>query len=206
MAVASIQVFRVEPGIFYRWMSSTAGLFVKARPNAAHTALAELEELGLLKAVITQNIDNLHQLAGSKRVLELHGHLREAVCMTCQQVVGIEGSVQECMIDGEVPYCRSCGGVLKPMAILMGEPLPTGVLLEAQVESQSCDLMLVAGSSLTVVPAADLPFLAHRRGSRLIIVNNQETPADYVAEVVIREDVAQALPQIVGACRGRNEG
>jgi len=205
MAVASIQVFRVEPRIFYRWMSSIAALFVEAQPNPAHTALAELEKLGLLKAVLTQNIDNLHQRAGSKRVLELHGHLREAVCLTCQQVVGIEGLVQECMLEGEVPYCQNCGGVLKPMAVLMGEPLPMDVFLEAQVDSQSCDVMLVAGSSLTVVPAADLPYLARRRGSKLIIVNRQETPADHLAKVVIREDVAQALPQIVQACRERIE-
>jgi NAD-dependent deacetylase len=206
MAVASIQAFLRDPRVFYQWMSSTAALFVEAHPNPAHIALAELEKLGLLKAVITQNIDNLHQRAGSKRVLEVHGHLREAVCLTCQQVVGIEGSVQECMLEGEVPRCRSCGGVLKPMAVLMGEPLPADVFLEAQVESQSCDVMLVAGSSLTVVPAADLLYLARRGGSRLIIVNYQNTPADYLAEVVVREDVAQALPQIVRACRERIEG
>ncbi len=205
MVVASIRAFRAEPRIFYQWMSSTAALFVEAQPNAAHTALAKLEEFGLLKAVITQNIDNLHQRAGSKRVLELHGHLREAVCMRCQQVVDVEGLVQECMLEGEVPYCRDCGGVLKPMAVLTGEPLPMDVFLDAQVESQSCDLMLVVGSSLAVVPAADLLYLARRRGSELIIVNYQETPADHLAEVVIREDVAQALPQIVQACRERND-
>jgi NAD-dependent deacetylase len=203
MVVASIQAFRVEPRIFYQWMSSTARLFVKAQPNPAHIALAELEELGLLKAVITQNIDNLHQTAGSKRVLELHGHLREAVCMKCQQVVPIEGSVREHVLEGEVPYCGDCGGVLKPMAVFMGEPLPMDVFMEAQMESQRCDLMLVAGSSLTVVPAADLIYVARRQGSKLIVVNYQETSADHLAEVVIREDVAEALPQIVQACRDR---
>jgi NAD-dependent deacetylase len=206
MVVASIHTFRAEPRIFYQWMSSTAALFVEAQPNAAHAALAELEELGLLKAVITQNIDNLHQRAGSKRVLEVHGHLREAVCTACQQVVDVEGPVQESILAGEVPYCRDCGGVLKPVAVLMGEPLPADVFLEAQAESQSCDVMLVAGSSLTVIPAADLLYLARRHGSELIIVNYQETPADYLAKVVIRADVAQALPQIVQVCRQRSAG
>jgi NAD-dependent deacetylase len=203
MVVASIRTFRVEPRIFYEWMRPTVRLFMEAKPNTAHTALAQLEELGLLKAVITQNIDNLHQMAGSKHVLELHGHLREAVCMGCQRVVSTEGLIEKYMLEGDVPYCRECGGVLKPKAVFMGEPLPLGVLTEARMESQLCDLMLVAGSSLTVVPAADLLYVARRQGAELIIVNYQETPADHLAEVVIRDDVSEALPQILQACRER---
>ncbi len=201
MVVASIRTFRTDPRMFYEWMRPLVGLFEDARPNAAHLALAELESLGLLKAVITQNIDGLHQMAGSTRVLELHGHLREAICLRCGQVTPTEGLIRKYVSEGEVPDCRDCGGTLKPLAVLMGEPLPLEVVLEAERESQECDLMLVAGSSLTVVPAASLPVAACRQGADLIIVNVQETMADALAEVVIHDDLAEVLPQIVTACQ-----
>jgi len=203
MVVASIDTFRREPSVFYEWMRPTAQLFAQAKPNAAHIALAELEELGLLSAVITQNIDNLHQIAGSSRVLELHGHLREAVCIRCHRTVSAEGLLPEYMLSGHVPYCEACGGALKPAAVFMGEPLPMEVFAEAERESQACDVMLVVGSSLTIVPAANLPLLACRRGAKLIIVNLEETMLDGIATAVIREDVAEALPRIVTACRER---
>jgi len=206
MAVASIYTFRTQPKAFYEWMRPTVQLFLEADPNPAHLALAELEEMGLLEAVITQNIDNLHQKAGSKRVLELHGHFREVICIGCQQVYPTEGMIYDYILDGNVPSCKGCGGVLKPMAVLMGEPLPLDVLLDAQMESQTCDLMLVAGSSLTIVPAANLPFVARGVGSDLIIVNYGDTPADTDAEVVIHEDVAEILPAIVEICRARSAG
>lgn len=201
MAVASIYIFRSQPEVFYEWMRPTARLFLEAKPNPAHHALADLEEMGLLKAVITQNIDNLHQRAGSKRVLELHGHLREAICMRCQQVFPTEGMVHDYMMEGKVPSCEDCGGVLKPMAVFFGEPLPMDVLMDAQMESQVCDLMLVAGSSLEVIPAANLPFVAHGLGSELVIVNEMVTAADDRAAVVIHDDVAEILPRIVETCR-----
>jgi len=204
MAVASISAFRTQPEVFYEWMRPTARLFLEAKPNPAHLALAELEQMGLLKALITQNIDNLHQRAGSKRVLELHGHFREAVCMGCQQVFPTEGIIYGYILEGTVPRCAECTGVLKPKAVFFGEPLPMDVLLDAQAEAQTCDLMLVAGSSLEVVPAASLPFLARSLGADLIIVNQEPTPADGGADVVIHEDVADILPAIVDTCRKRD--
>jgi NAD-dependent deacetylase len=153
--------------------------------------------------VITQNIDNLHQMAGSRRVLELHGHLREAVCIRCHRTFPTEGRLSEFMVSGQVPYCQACGGALKPAAVLMGEPLPMDVFSDAEREIEACDVMLVAGSSLTVVPAATLPLAACRRGAKLIVVNLQETTVDSVAAAVIHEDVAEALPLIVSACRER---
>jgi NAD-dependent deacetylase len=206
MVVASIFTFRIEPRIFYEWMRPTARLFAQAEPNSAHVALAELEEHGLIEAVITQNIDNLHQRAGSRRVLELHGHLREAVCLKCRQVVSTAGFLDEYLLAGEVPYCDKCGGALKPMAVFMGESLPMGVFLDAQMESQACDLMLVVGSSLTVVPAANLPIMARQGGADLVIVNREETAVDGIAEVVLHEDVADVLPKIVEACRDARNG
>ena len=134
-------------------------------------------------------------------MLEVHGHLREAVCLRCRRTIPAEGAFSEYMLEGKVPHCRDCGGTLKPAAILMGESLPMDVYLDAEVESETCDLMLVAGSSMRVIPAANLPFLAGGRGARLVVVNLQETPADGMAEVVIRRDVAEVLPRIVAACR-----
>ena len=200
MVVASIYTFRTEPRIFYEWMQPTARLFAEAVPNSAHIALAQLEKVGLIKAVITQNIDDLHQKAGSQRVLELHGHLREAVCLQCGEEVATAGFLDDYLVAGKVPYCSECGGALKPKAVFMGEELPMDVLLDAQVESQKCDLMLVVGSSLTVVPAANLPIAACRSGADLVVVNNQATPVDGIAEVVLRGDVAEVLPQIAQAC------
>ncbi len=201
MAVASIHTFRTRPEVFYEWMRPTAQLFLEAKPNPAHSALAELEEMGLLRAVITQNIDNLHQRAGSKRVLELHGHFREAVCLKCRQVFPIQGIIYQYILKGNVPRCAQCAGVLKPNAVFFGEPLPMDVLLDAQMEAQTCDVMLVAGSSLEVVPAADLPILARSLGAELIVVNQERTSADAAARVVIHEDVAEVMPAIVDICR-----
>jgi NAD-dependent deacetylase len=200
LVVASILGFRLHPAAFYEWVHPLAHLFFMARPNPAHCALAELECLGLLQTVITQNIDNLHQAAGSRRVLELHGHLREATCTRCYRVVPAQRWVEKFLADGEVPYCE-CGGVMKPNIILFGEQLPVNVLIAARREAQSCDLMLIAGSSLEMAPASDLPLLALRRKARLIIVNHQPTHLDHQADLVIHDDVAEILPSIVTICR-----
>jgi len=201
MVVASIWGFRSNPEAFYEWFLPLAGLVLEASPNPAHLALAELEELGRMAAVITQNIDGLHQRAGSRRVLELHGHLREAVCMECHQVLPAEGPIRELLERRRAPCCPKCGGVLKPAAVLFGELLPQEILRQAQADSESCEVMLVAGSSLEVAPASDLPVLARRAGARLIIVNYQSTSLDSLAEVVIQDDVAAVLPAIVRRAR-----
>jgi len=199
MLVASVFAFRLRPKKFFDWFRPLGRKLLEAEPNPAHIALARLEELGLLKVVITQNIDNLHQKAGSKRVLELHGHLREAQCMKCHKVVPTEGLWEKVLEEGELPRCE-CGGILKPKVVLFGEALPRGVFLEAWGEAQRCDLMLIVGSSLEVFPAAELPSVAYQSGARLIVVNLTETYADSMADVVIHEDVASVLPQIVDLC------
>jgi NAD-dependent deacetylase len=204
--VASIIGFRLRPSAFYNWIRPLAELLLAARPNPAHYALAELERLGLLRTVITQNIDGLHQSAGSRSVLELHGHLREATCGRCHQVVPTAGLIEQFVADGQVPRCQ-CGGVLKPNVILFGEQLPVEVLNAARREARTCDLMLVAGTSLKVTPASDLPLLALSPSNRagLIIVNYQPTPLDDRADVFIRADVAEALPRIISVCREAGE-
>ncbi len=195
LLVASAFSFRLQPQAFYEWARPLARKLLEAKPNPAHRALAELEEMGLLKAVITQNIDDLHQKAGSKRVLELHGNMRQATCLKCHQVVSTQGLMERFLGEGELPYC-SCGGLLRPNVVLIGEPLPRWVLLEAWGEAERCDLMMVVGSSLEIAPAAEIPFVASRHGAKAIVVNYQPTPLDSQADVVIHEDVAEVLPQI----------
>lgn len=198
LLVASIWAFRLNPKLFYRWIHPLADLLLNARPNPAHIALADLEEMGILKTVITQNIDSLHQKAGSRQVLELHGHLRQATCIRCYKEVPVAPRVEEFIHNGEVPHCE-CGGVFKPNAILFGEQLPIRVLNQAMEQARNCDLILVAGSSLTVTPAADIPFLAVENGAKAIIVNLQPTSFDPLADVVIHDDVTKVLPRFVKA-------
>jgi len=198
LLVASIWAFRLNPKTFYNWIRPLAETMLNAAPNPAHYALADLEARGILKTIITQNIDNLHQRAGSRRVLELHGHMREATCVRCYREVPVDPMVEAFIRDGQVPHCE-CGGVLKPNVILFGEQLPVKVLNAAMAEARRCDLILVAGSSLTVSPAADIPFVAVESGAKAIIVNFQPTSFDPLAKVVIHGDVTEVLPAIVAA-------
>jgi NAD-dependent deacetylase len=167
-----------------------------ARPNPAHRVLAALEQQGWLDALITQNIDSLHQLAGSKRVLELHGHTRTATCLGCHFQAPTEPFWPLILDGGLPPPCPNCGGLLKPDVILFGEPLPLKAFTAAQEAALRCDLMLVIGTSLEVVPAADLPLLTRRRGGRIVLINRTPTPLDRLADVVIRADVVQALKRL----------
>lgn len=199
MVVASIQSFLANPRLFYDWIRPLARQTAEAKPNPAHYALARLEAQGILKAVITQNIDDLHTQAGSRRVLELHGNLRTATCVRCGKKVASEPIVRRFLEEDWLPTCE-CGGAIKPDVVLFGEMLPVDVFMAADAEARACDVMLVAGSSLEVYPAADLPFVARQHGARLIIVNLQPTPADGVAEVVIHDNVAVALPRIADLC------
>ncbi len=201
MLVASIWAFRLDPRTFYRWIGPMVDTLVAAEPNAAHVALAELEKLGHLRTVITQNIDGLHQRAGSGRVLELHGHMREATCVRCYRKVPIDPALEQLVRSGKVPHC-TCGGVLKPDVILFGEQLPIRVLNQAVAEARRCDLILVAGSSLEVTPAADIPVMAADCNAKAIIVNLEPTFFDSCADVVIHGDVAEVLPRLVQAVSG----
>jgi NAD-dependent deacetylase len=197
MAVASIWGFIEHPQSFYDWIRPLSKKMMEAKPNIAHYALAELETLRRLAVVITQNIDGLHQCAGSQRVLEVHGHLRQATCIRCYHLADAKPYIEKFVADGTIPTCPVCGGVMKPNITLFGETPPVRVLYEAQQESEKCDVMLVAGSSLEVVPVADLPFVAKQHGAQVIIVNNAATPMDKQAAVVLHEDVTFALPKIV---------
>lgn len=201
LEVASIFSFRRSPEAFFDWFRSLAQLLFTAQPNPAHVALAQMEQAGWLKAVITQNIDSLHQKAGSRRVLEVHGHVRAATCIRCYHSFPTEPLIEAFLRDGGVPRCPLCGNVLKPNAILFGEQLPAEVMREALRHTRECDVMLVAGSSLEVAPVSELPRQARQHGAHLILVNWLRTFLDDQADLVFRADVAEVLPQIAQACR-----
>ncbi len=195
MAVASLESFRRHPEVFYNWIRPLAHMVLQAQPNAAHITLAELEAAQHLEGVITQNIDGLHQRAGSRRVHEIHGHIRQATCLRCRQVVPTEEIAPIFLEEGKVPRC-ACGGVFKPNVVLFGEMLPEDEWNAAVELIKGCDVLLVVGSSLEVSPAADLPLYAVAHGSRLVILNLTPTPLDELAEVVIHQDVTVVLPWI----------
>ena len=168
-------------------------------PNPAHRAFATLEAAGRLEAIVTQNADRLHQAAGASEVIELHGNLAEARCRDCSTRSEMDDAIARAE-DGELPpTCRSCGGVLKPAGVLFGEQLPERALLRAHALAERSDVFLVAGSSLSVEPAASLPETAADRGATLAIVNLEPTPHDGVADYVFREDVTEILPTLANA-------
>jgi NAD-dependent deacetylase len=202
MEVASILTFRYDPEKFYEWMRPMADLMLKAEPNPAHIALAHLEQSGYLKGVITQNIDGLHSRAGSNQVVEIHGHFRQATCIACFESYSTDKMLVDFAREGHIPRCEKCEGILKPDAVLFGEQLPAHAVRQAQKWISSCDLLLTAGSSLEVTPVAYFPVDALNAGARLIIFNNTPTYVDERADVIFRQDVADALPQMAAEVLG----
>lgn len=196
MAVASLSSFRYNPEDFFRWVAPLVRNIIEAQPNAAHIALAELENRGYVQTIITQNFDDLHHRAGSRSVLEIHGHLRLASCISCFQRFETHDFIQRFLDEGTIPHCPDCGAVLKPNIVLFGEQLPAEIVRAAVETLNTADLILVAGSSLEVTPAATLPIPALNRGAVLIIINHDPTYLDERASVVFNEDVADILPKI----------
>lgn len=197
MEVASLNAFRHHPERFFEWLRPLASHMLSAEPNAAHRSLARLEEAGHLKTIITQNIDMLHQRAGSSHVLEVHGTFETLSCLGCyQQIENTQEILTPFMEKGLIPRCPSCEEILKPDVVLFGEQLPAHTWKEAKKAIGKCDLLLVIGSSLTVTPVADLPTRAIRKGVNLIILNKMKTHLDKLANVVIHRDVAEVLPKI----------
>lgn len=196
LEVASMLTFRTHPAQFFHWFRPLASQIFNALPNPAHHAVAELEQKGRIQALITQNIDMLHQKAGSRRVIEMHGTLRALSCTQCYRQQGYEDYLPAFVETGAIPHCPHCGAILKPDVILFGEQLPQKAWYEAQREARSCDLMIVAGSSLEVLPVAGLPMQAIDRGAHLVIINNSDTYLNARADVVLREDLAAVLPAI----------
>ena len=196
LEVASLSTFRTDPNKFYAWFRPLVRQIFDAKPNQAHYALAKLEIEGHIRSIVTQNVDLLHQKAGSMNVIELHGTLATLSCTRCFQQTEAHPYLKPFVEKGEIPYCRVCSAVLKPDVILFGEQLPQKAWFAAQRACRACDLMMVAGSSLEVLPVAGLPMQALDRGAHLIILNNSPTYLDVRADSVIQGDVADMLPAV----------
>ena len=183
-----------------RWQMFQEGYLVtEAEPNPAHYAIAELDRLGKLDCVITQNIDYLHQKSGvpDDKVFELHGNNQWVVCLDCGQRYPLTQIKARLDQGEEVPDCEACRGILKPDIVFFGESLPREVLLEATSRSSKCDLFIVIGSTLVVYPAAYMPEYAVGRGAKLVIINLSPTSLDGQAEVVIKAKAGEAMSRVV---------
>lgn len=197
MEVASLSAFRYYPLKFYDWIRPFVKSLFLAEPNLAHIALARLEEGNHLRSVITQNIDALHQKAGSSTVIEVHGTYQTLTCLGCyRQVQATDQFLEDFLEKEENPHCPHCGNLLKPDIILYEEQLPSQTWRRARQEVMNCDLLLVLGSTLTVTPVCDLPLIALGRGAKLIILNRTNTHLDHLADVFIQGDLEELLPKI----------
>lgn len=185
------------------WTRAFAGKagWVGAKPNAGHFAVARLVEQGKVAAVVTQNVDNLHQDSGvpAERIVELHGNASYAKCLECGERHELAELKDSFLKVGEIPYCRRCGGLVKTATISFGQPMPAGPMARAEAAALDCDLFLVLGSSLVVYPAAGFPLLAKRNGARLAIVNREPTDLDGYADLVLHDEIGPALSAAVAA-------
>ncbi len=181
-----------------RVFNKTAG-WTGAAPNAGHHAVARLVASGKASAVITQNVDNLHQDSGipTEQVIELHGNASYAKCLSCGARHELEELEPGFVERGEIPMCFQCAGLLKTATISFGQAMPEGPMARAQEETLAADLFLVLGSSLVVRPAADFPLIARQNGAKLVIVNREETPLDEFAHLVIHDEIGPLLSAVV---------
>jgi len=182
-----------------RTFAGTAG-WTGAKPNAGHAAVARLVAAGKVSAVITQNVDNLHQDSGvpPEQVIEVHGNASYATCLDCglrHEFADLKAPFLE---DGVIPACRACGGLVKSATISFGQPMPEAPMARAEEETLACDLFLVLGSSLVVYPAAGFPLLAKRSGAKLVIVNREPTDQDVYADLVLHDEIGPVLSEVVG--------
>jgi NAD-dependent deacetylase len=198
--LVTLSYYLGDPAIRRRsWLMRQAFTDADPQPNAGHAALVELERQGRLRALVTQNIDGLHQAAGSApdRVLEIHGTVNAVVCTSCGDRTSMRSALDRVAAGDPDPACRLCGGILKSATVYFGELLDERVLEAATAAAADCDVFLAVGTSLQVWPAAGLADLAVRAGARLVVVNAEPTPYDDVADLVVREPIGTALPRLV---------
>jgi NAD-dependent deacetylase len=179
----------------WRRRFSNADGWVGARPNRGHFAVAELIRLGRASVVVTQNVDNLHQVSGvpEEKVIELHGNSTYAKCLKCQTRVELAELEREFRETNTIAPCKRCGGIIKTATISFGQQMPELPMRRTQEETLACDLFLVLGSSLSVFPAADFPVRAKQNGAKLVIVNRDPTPVDNIADLVIHEGIGDTM-------------
>jgi len=197
---ATLQNYLADPEVRKQaWRNRLESPTWHAEPNAGHRAIVALERRGKLHTLVTQNIDELHQKAGTEpaKVVEIHGTMRQVVCMSCGERAPMERALDRVRAGEEDPPCRTCGGILKSATISFGQNLVMEDLDRAERAATSCDLLLAVGSTLTVHPAAGLVPLAKAAGARLVIVNAEETPYDPIADGVLRGSISEVLPAIL---------
>lgn len=202
--LANLEALRERPQLFYEFYRYRLQLLRQAAPNPAHKALADLERQGRVEAIVTQNVDGFHAMAGSRNVIELHGTLRRVRCQDCSRVYP-SALLEEPVTDlAALPRC-ACGGLIRPGVVLFGEMLPEQAMLDAYAVMERCEGLLIVGSSLLVHPAAGLPAIVRRRNKPLWIINLSATPYDDVADLVIRERAGDVLPGVADRLAGAAE-
>ncbi|MEF8879488.1 MAG: NAD-dependent deacylase [Candidatus Thermoplasmatota archaeon] len=200
MEYGHISSFKNNPEKCWVMLREMANEITKARPNAAHYSLAELEEMGMVDYVITQNVDNLHQDAGSRNVVEFHGNFRFLKCLNC----GKKRKIDDFDFSDNVPRCR-CGHIFKPDVIMFGESLPVDAYQKGVDEAESCDLMLIVGTSAVVYPAANIPFTAKRNDAKIVDINLEETNISrLLSDYTLKAKAGEVLPKIVEKVKEKN--
>ncbi len=192
MDLATPEAFQRDPKLVWEWYGWRRQLIARAEPNRAHRILAELERERETLYVITQNVDGLHQRAGSRKVVELHGSVWIVRCLEC----GVSYRDERVPLPEIPPKCRDCGGLLRPGVVWFGEALPKEALEKAYELSASADLFIVVGTSAQVYPAAELPFVAKSKGAKLVEVNPEETPITPYADVSVREKASSGMERV----------
>jgi NAD-dependent protein deacetylase/lipoamidase len=199
MEVAHIDVFRRDPDRFWTFYGNRFATLDDKLPNAAHEAIAELERRGLIRGVITQNIDRLHRKAGSQLIVEVHGSIEASVCLACGAREGISRVLEKLQAGISTPRCDACETPLKPDVVLFGEFLPEQAMSDAYALAREADLMLAIGSSLEVYPVASLPGVTIEAGGQLALVTQGPTPYDRQADVKLTGDVVDELEAVLAA-------
>jgi NAD-dependent deacetylase len=200
--MSTIQNYMASADVRKRsWQAKLASAGRAVEPNAGHFALVELERLGKLDTLITQNVDGLHHRAGSssERIVEIHGTMREVGCMSCGERAPIERALERVRAGEEDPSCRSCGGILKSATISFGQGLVQEDLMRSETAAQGCDLMFAIGTKLSVYPIANVVPIAKQAGARVVILNAEPTEMDFLADAVIRAPIGAVLPRICAA-------
>lgn len=197
--LATSEAFRKDPHLvweFYRWRMD---VIRKAKPNKAHYALADLERMGVIRAVITQNVDDLHREAGTKNLIELHGNIFRVRCTACshREYLKESGRLDEFLAEKYLPRCPDCGSLLRPDVVWFGEPLPRNALENAFVLAERADLVLVIGTSGVVYPAAYIPRIVKETGGKIIEINTEESGITPIADVFIRGKAGEVMSEIM---------
>jgi len=192
--IISLSFFERNPEIFYDYYKSNL-IYPDALPNKAHLAFGKLEAAGKLKAVVTQNIDGLHQKGGSKNVIEVHGSVLRNYCRSCNAFYDVDYIMDPANCKGHVPYCKKCGGMIKPDVVLYQEALDQNTISAAVSAIANADVLIVGGTSLVVYPAAG--FINYFKGSNLILINKSETSIDSTAKMTIRDSIGMVMGSVV---------